>query len=142
MSTIDRLAEYPDRTLRSALVANAAFSAVGGIVAVFAGAQVADLMDVNAWLVRAVGAALLVFAVDVWLVSRRPESQLVPLSRLISVSDASWVLGTVVVIAAGLVSGAGIVVLGIVGAVVADFAIVQWWAASKLSSRTAVVQAA
>jgi len=137
-----RLGEQPERTLRLALVLNAQFSATGGAVAIAFAGPLADLMDVNAWIVRCVGAGLLLFAVDVWFASRRVNDQLIARSKLVSASDAAWVIGTVVVIAAGLVSGAGMVLLGVIGCMVADFAIVQIWSASKLTARVTVPQAA
>lgn len=129
---LSRLGAAPEVTLRRALVTNSQFSCLGGVAALVFGDQLAEMMDVNAWLVRIVGACLLVFALDVWFVSRRGVQQLVPLAKLISASDAAWVLGTIVVIVSGLVSGVGMVLLGVVGLAVADFAIVQWWSASKL----------
>ena len=117
--------------LRTVLKANAAFSLLGGVVAVAAGAVVADLLDVNVWLVRVIGAGLVIFAADVWWVARRPANQITTYARLVSAADASWVVGTVVVIALGLVSTAGAIVLAVVAAAVADFGALQWYASAK-----------
>jgi hypothetical protein len=84
------------------------------------------------WLVRSTGAGLLGFAAAVALVAAAPRPALTHWSRLISVADLAWVVGTVGVVAAGWLASAGVVLLGLVAVVVLDLAIGQLLARNRL----------
>jgi hypothetical protein len=112
---------------------NAGFSALTGLVALVAGGPVADLIGIGqVWLVRSTGAGLLGFAAAVALVAAAPRPALTHWSRLISVADLAWVVGTVGVVAAGWLASAGVVLLGLVAVVVLDLAIGQLLARNRL----------
>lgn len=130
----DSATSRSETLLRRVLAGNAAFSAVGGLVAIVFGGPLADLVEADAWLVRGIGIALVLFAVDVALVSRLGRPRLSRFAKLIAAADLSWVVATAVVIAAGLVTTAGAIVLGSIGLAVLDFAVVQWRTAARLDA--------
>ncbi len=101
--------------LRNVLRLNTAFSALSGVVALVAAGPVADLLGIEpAWLVRVTGGSLLGFAVVVLVVAGARTTTLTRWARLISAADLAWVLATVGVVAAGLVTTSGAVTLGLV----------------------------
>jgi hypothetical protein len=117
-----------ERQLRAVLALNAATSAAAGLVALVAGGWVADLLDVSTvGIVRLVGAALVVFALDVALVARATPARLRRGAALVSAADAAWVVATVVLVAAGAFGGAGVAVAAVMGVGVADFGALQLW---------------
>lgn len=112
--------------LRIRLRQNALFSATGGIVAATGCVPLADAMGVNQWwLVLAVGLGLLGFAALVWVAAGRPAGRLAAESLEISLADASWVIGSVVVAALGVFSAFGTALMLGQAAVVAFFGTTQ-----------------
>ena len=112
--------------LRLALRGNATFSTLSGLsFLVASGAIAAFLGDVPAAEVTSVGASLLLFAIAlVWLASR---SEIPPaLVTAVIVADLAWVLGTVVVVFAGVFTRGGAVAAVMVANVVLAFAVLQW----------------
>lgn len=128
-----------ERTVsRSRLVlrANAAFSTVGGLLAVVAAGWLSDVSGIDqVTLTRVGGAGLLLFAADVYRQSRLPESKL-PLALLqTSAADISWVIATVVVLALVDFTSWGTWGAIVIAVAVADFGITQLWLRSQLVDR-------
>ena len=123
-----------ERRLRLVLRSNALTSGLGGLVAVAAPGWLDELLGTGhpGW-VRLVGAGLAAFAGVVALVSRTASPVLGRVAPLISVADASWVVGTILTIAAGWYSNTGAVLMASVAAMVAGFSIAQ----ANLSRRLA-----
>ncbi|MDG2028892.1 MAG: hypothetical protein P8J50_17470 [Acidimicrobiales bacterium] len=59
-------------------------------------------------------------------IARASEPRLLSEALLVSLGDAAWVLGTVVVVASGVLSTTGNVVAIVVGLAVADFGTAQF----------------
>jgi hypothetical protein len=108
------------------LRSNALTSGLGGLVAVAAPARLDELLgtDYPGW-VRLVGAGLAAFAGVVALVSRASRPVSVRVAPLISVADASWVVGSILTIAAGWYSNTGAVLMAAVAWMVGAFSIAQ-----------------
>lgn len=118
----------PARWLRRVLAANAATSALAGALALVAGRATADLLGTGAvTAVRAVGAGLLLFAVDVALLAsgrlRRPT--LANGALAVAGFDVAWVVGSIAVLLGAELSGAGRAVVAVQAVGVADFAVLQ-----------------
>lgn len=112
--------------LRRALMFNAEFSAISGIAALVAGSPIATLLGVEqVWLIRLLGAGLLVFALSVFLVSKGDNKLLRAGSLEISLADLGWMIGTALVIALGWLSTTGAIVMGAIAALVLGFGVAQ-----------------
>ena len=112
--------------LRIVLRLNAGFSLATGALALVAGGAVADLLGIEqVWLVRLVGAGLLGFAALVAAASRLRPVELRQQAALISIADLGWVAATIGVVAAGWLSTAGVVVMGLVAVLVLDLGVAQ-----------------
>ena len=126
-------------TNRSRLVlrANAAFSTVGGLIAVVAAGWLSDVSGIDhVAITRLGGIGLLLFAADVFRQSRLPEHKL-PFALLqTSIADASWVIATVVVLALVDFTAWGVAGAIVIAAAVADFGAMQLWLRSKLVGAT------
>ena len=136
--TIDAHADDTTRAehrLRWVLRANATTSALAGVVGLAAAPWCVEQLGTQSvgW-TRAIGAALLLFALGVADASRADRAALVSRARQISVADASWVVASIV---AGFVvdlTTAGRVVDAVQAIGVADFALLQWWLARRASA--------
>jgi hypothetical protein len=118
--------QQASRPLRLVLRANAAFSLLSGIVVVVAHREVDELLGLDLpLLVVAVGVGLVAFGVIVAGIAGSPPRQLRTSALAVSGADAAWVVGTVVVVAGGVVDGGGAAVLGVVGTLVAGFGTAQ-----------------
>ena len=115
-----------EERLRARLRQNALFSAMGGVVAAAGCVPLADAMGVSQWwLVLAIGLGLLAFAGLVWVAAGRPTDKLAAESLEISLADASWVIGSVVVVALGVFTTFGAALMLGQAAVVAFFGTTQ-----------------
>jgi hypothetical protein len=115
-------------TLRTALLGNAVFSTISGLIFALRSDAVADLIGVgDAWIYLVLGIALLGFAgLVAWVATRRPINAFYAL--LISVADAGWVLGTALLIAllgVAAFQAYGLLVLIAIAAAVLCFCIAQ-----------------
>lgn len=118
----------PIARLRSVLRVNAAFSLLAGVVGVAAAPWLSDQLGIDhVLLTRLVSAGLVVFAIEVFFLARSSEDRLLSGAALVSASDFVWVVGTVVIVAAGVLSTTGAVVAAITGLAVADFCGAQLW---------------
>jgi len=129
----------PSRLVRMALLGNAAFSLMSGVLLLVASGHVAGLLGVSFTLpLQLIGGGLVVFAADLVHQATREE---ISTSRglLASAGDFAWVAGTAVVILGwgAHLSTTGILMLGAVALFVADFGALQLWGLRKLTrSRT------
>lgn len=113
--------------LRLVLRANAAFSLVGGVVALVAGSWLSRELGIDhVVLTRLLGVGLIAFAINVALIARAREPRLLTEALLVSIGDAAWVVATIAVVASGVLTSAGNVVAILVGLAVADFGIAQF----------------
>ncbi|MCZ6654583.1 MAG: hypothetical protein O7D91_16340 [Planctomycetota bacterium] len=111
--------------LRRVLQANAVFSTISGIALVAAAGQLAALMGVGrSWILLAIGAVLLVFAVTLLVNSLRENIKENEVVQAI-ISDGVWVAASIVIVFMGIVSTAGIWMVAIVACLVLSFAILQ-----------------
>lgn len=128
-ATDGRQLDAEDRatSLRAWLRVNALFSLTTGAVTAVAPGWVADRLGTDqAGLVRLAGLALVVYAVDLVLVSGTRWQRLRSMAPLIVAADIAWVLGTVLVLAAGVVEpSSGQLLLAATGAVVGALALGQ-----------------
>ena len=121
----------PTSRLRTLLRADAALCAVTGLVAAGAAGPVADLLgpDVGTTVVRVVGVALVVYALDLALVSRAAARWQRPAARVAGLGNVAWVVATAGLLALGAFSAAGAAVGLLVAAVVGGLGLLQLRAA-------------
>ena len=112
--------------LRYALTANSLFSTASGLVLALGGPWLASVVGVGpGWLYRLIGAGLVLYGIGLWINANRTEINLTEVRWAVAM-DWLWVIGSVaVVLFAPTINEAGVWIIGIVGLVVADFAVVQ-----------------
>lgn len=127
-----------DRFLRLALRGNAAFSTLCAVISLVGAAPLAVTLGVPApEMLTGLGVQLLLFAgFLVWL-SLRPAIH-PGIALGVIAADAAWVLGTVPVVAAGVLTSAGVwTALGIAD-FVAAFGILQWIGVRRMRRTLAI----
>lgn len=118
--------------LRLVLRANATTSIAGGAVALIAGSWVSRELGIDhVALTRLLGAGLIGFALLVLGIAGSNERRLLSESLLVSMGDAAWVVGTIVVVASGVLTSTGNIVAATVALAVADFGVTQLWFRSR-----------
>ena len=119
--------------MRTLLRADAALCAVTGAVAAAAPSAVADLLgpDVGSTVVRVVGIALLVYALDLALTSRAAARWQRPAVLFAGAGNLAWEVATVVLVALGAFSVTGAVVALALAAVVGGLGLLQLRAARR-----------
>jgi hypothetical protein len=117
--------------LRTTLMANVVFSELSGAAMLLFGGTLAGFLapglgEAGPWLVRGLGAGLMVFALLVWLVARA-GTPAVGHVHLIIVADIVWVVASVgaLAFASHALSGDGIAVVAASAAVVAAITILE-----------------
>lgn len=129
-------------SLRNRLRFNTAFSLATGIPSLVFAGPIADLFDVNeTWIFRALGAALIGFALGVLAISGTTTRTLTNLAAEVSIADFGWVVGTAVVIGLGWISTLGAIVLVAVAAVVLGIGVAQLRARRRTLSALATTSA-
>ena len=114
--------------LRLVLRANAASSIAGGATALIAGPWVSRVLGIDhVTVTRLLGVGLIGFALVVLGIAGSNERRLLRESLLVSAGDAGWVLGTIAVIATGVLTATGNIVAALVALAVADFGVTQLW---------------
>lgn len=112
--------------LRRALLANASFSTISGMVLVFAQRWVVRLLGLQETInLISLGISLLVFAAILVLFARKNPIKLFD-AWITVILDAAWVIGSYPLLFVVHFSTSGKWVVGIVAEVVMVFALVQW----------------
>lgn len=125
-----------EQLLRRVLLVNAGSSLLTGLFGLGFAGTAGQLIGVDqGWLIRAVGAGLVLFALGVLAVARGDERSLVDGAAVISINDFGWVLATVCVAAVGWLSTSGVVIMGLIAVMVGGFGLVQLMARRSLTSR-------
>lgn len=118
----------PLRRLRMVLGANAATSFAGGAIGLVAARRLSDELGFDhVVLTRIISIGLMLFALDVAMIARGRSDRTVRWSGVVSTADFAWVAATVVLIATGTLTTAGVVVAIAVGVGVLDFGVLQLW---------------
>jgi hypothetical protein len=114
----------PAPLLRLALRLDAVVSGLNGAAYLLAAAPLADLLGLDAGVLRGLGAFLLAYGAAVWLVADRPAP---PAVRTVVAGNALWAAGSLAAVATGLGSPTtlGAVWLVLQALVVAAFAALQ-----------------
>jgi hypothetical protein len=114
--------------LRKALTGNAVFSLLSGLVIVFANRWLVSFLGLSASVglgLGAIGVSLVVYAVVLWLSTRRPHIR-ISNAWLAVVMDILWVLGSCALVVVVPFSAAGKWTVILVADLVSLFAILQW----------------
>jgi hypothetical protein len=112
--------------LRKALLANASFSTISGLVLIFAERWVVRLLGLPETIsLITLGISLLVFAAILVLFARKNPIKLLD-ARIAVILDAAWVIGSYPLLFVGPFSTSGKWVVGIVAEVVMMVALMQW----------------
>lgn len=118
----------PGKLLRSALVGNATFSMVCGLVLIVGASRMAALLGVHSAVPLVLGVGLLPFAWIVLRAARRSDIRAAGVNTIIFM-DAAWVVASALLLIVGwrapTVAGTWTVVL--VADMVATFGVLQWW---------------
>ena len=118
------------------LRANAVTSTAAAVLALTAPGPIADALGTTSTAaVRAVGLALLVFALDTAVTSVRSVPTLRPGALAISIGDIAWVVATPVVLIAADPTPTGTAVALVMAVGVAGFAATQLWLRARLPRR-------
>ena len=123
------------KMLRTALKANAGFSACSGIVLILFHEPIATFMGLTSGTVLwVIGTGLCAFVILLWQSATRPEINAWQV-RLIILQDWLWVLGSALLISlqAFGISFGGYLLMGAIALVVADFALVQSFFLKKMT---------
>ena len=125
VSTTERT---PLRRLRMVLMTNAATSFAGGAVGLAAAPWLSEELGFDhVALTRIISIGLMVFALDVAMLARAGAERTASWSAAVSVGDFTWVAATIVLIASGTLTTAGVVVAIMLGLGVLDFGVLQLW---------------
>ena len=118
--------------VRRVLRANAVVTGACGALVLATGGPLADVSDVGRAVVWGIGAFFVVLAVDVGFLAGRSPAVVVGTARLLAVADGAWALGTVAVVAAGLLAFPGALLALAVAVVTAGFAVAEHRAAADV----------
>jgi O-antigen ligase len=125
----------PSKLLRRTLQANAAFSALSGIIAIAGAKLLSSLLGVNvSSLLIGLGIALVAYAAALSSNACRENIKLQE-AWLAVVLDAAWVIGSVMLIFAGALSTTGNWLAAIVADVVLIFAVLQFLGIRRLQQQ-------
>ena len=117
--------ERREKLLRNALKGNGVFSTLSGIAFIAAAGPIADRIGLAyPWVLMVIGASLLIFAVGLFRNATATDLNLLE-ARIAVALDFAWVLGSVVVVALGILSTTGNWGVAIVADIVLVFAIAQ-----------------
>lgn len=121
--------------LRRALLGNAAFSAICGLLVVVLDTRIAAVMSDLQHHLWPLGLMLLGFAASLVWFSTRPTISSAWVTSVI-VADLAWVVGTVGLLVGwhGTLTAAGLWILAMVGMLVFTFAELQWLGLRRLRS--------
>lgn len=116
---------------RTLLRVDAALCAALGIPAAVAPAAAADLLgtDASTTLLRVIGIALVLYAVDLAVVSRLADRWQRPVTLAAGIGSLAWTAATVVLVVAGAFSTPAAVAALVLGIAVAELGVLQLRAA-------------
>ena len=118
--------DSPDRLLRLALRGNAAFSTLCGVTALVAASGLAVALGVpEPVMLTSLGVQLLIFAGLLLLLASRAVIRS-GLALAVVVADVLWVVGTVPLLSAGVLTTTGNLVAVAIAVVIAVFAALQF----------------
>ena len=123
-----------DTLLRRGLIGNAIFSAISGAVMIVGSGQVSDFTGLTpGWVPAAIGAGVLLWALDVGWIARRDEIKPSQAWFVIG-GDLLWVVTSFAIILAGVpeLTAAGKWTVGILAEIVGVFAVVQYLGLRRL----------
>jgi hypothetical protein len=127
-----------DRLLRLALRGNAAFSTACASICLVAAAPLAGALGVpNAVVLVGLGGQLLVFAAFLVWLSMRPKIH-PGIALGVILADIAWVVGTVPIVLAGLLTTTGVWTALAVADLVALFGVLQWVGLRRMRRAAAV----
>lgn len=120
--------------LKSALLINAGFSILCGLVCLLIADSLAQIMGIAPWMLYVLGIGLLLFAADAAYTATRSPINLL-FAKLITGADVLWVLGSVVILIffPGSLTFNGQLILELVAIAVAVIATVQAVGIKQLS---------
>ncbi|MEM7093197.1 MAG: hypothetical protein AAF567_09365 [Actinomycetota bacterium] len=116
-----------------ALGLDAAFCNIVGLVFTLTGAFMADWLGVPGWVATVFGVVVLMWSFVVTLFANRRVSRRREVDFVLRVNLAFVVIALVVIVWPGALSDAGRVVLGLGAAIVAAFAVAQFYARRDLA---------
>lgn len=139
MDEVDRV-EATDGVaqVRRVLRANAAVTGPCGALLLVVGNPLAEALDVERVVVTAIAVFFLLLAVDVGILAGRCSDTVVTTARLLAVADGGWTIGTVVIVAAGVLPVRGALLALAVAAVTGGFAVAEHRAAGAARPATAL----
>jgi hypothetical protein len=119
--------------LKRALLANAAFSGLSGLLIVVLDARIAALLTEIDYKLWPIGVMLIGFSASLLWYSTRPTINSAWVMSVI-VADVAWVVGTVVLLLAwhDVLTASGAWILAIAGILVLVFADLQWFGLRRL----------
>lgn len=122
-------------TLRLALRLNAGFSTLSALVILLAHAELAELMGVVPPILFATAAGLAAFAGYLAFTAARSDVEKLRSESLQhSLADIAWVVTSIAIVASGVLTEAGNLILGAVALPVLGLGLAQWRALPKLDS--------
>lgn len=118
---------------RTLLRVDAVLCAALGLPAAIAPGSVADLLgtDASPTLVRVVGIALVLYALDLAVMSRLADRWQRPVVRAAGVGSLAWTAATVALVVAGAFSTTGAVLALVVGVLTAELGVLQLRSANR-----------
>jgi len=126
----------PAKPLRTALLANAGFSSLSGLVFVLWSVNVAGLIGLGSgWPVVFAGLGLFLYAAGLVIIARKP--QISPIETIgIIVADLSWVVvsALAIVFFGELIPAIGEWLIAGIALIVLDFALWQAWSLKRLKA--------
>lgn len=133
----------PIERLRTVLGVNALVSGLAGLGAAVAAEPIADLLGTDhTGIVRIVGIALVLFAVDLAILRAARHRWLVAGAKVAAGADAAWSVGTIVIALSGTLDPVGVAVVLATGVMTAEFAYLEWTGAVRSADATPLIQEA
>ncbi len=127
------------RLLRMSLLSNALFSTVSGVAFIVASGPIAAAIGLPyPGILVAIGVSLLLFAAGLFTNARRDNVNLTE-ARVAVALDFAWVVGSAVVIAAGVLNTTGNWAVAMVADLVLAFAILQYVGIRRMPRTTDTV---
>ncbi len=120
--------ERRDSLLRRALIGNALFSVASGVVMIAGSGRISEFTGLTpGWLTAAIGAGVLLWALDVALIVRADELRPSRVWMVIG-GDLAWVVASYAVLMLGILDSttAGVWTIGILAEIAGVFAVVQY----------------